>query len=285
MHTLIRFTLREVPTLPVEAQALVPENTHGKDASALKALPLLVGNRTQTAGEYFDVEILDAPDPQPGGHPPQERLEITGDLTRFKRLGERMSRGRLEIRADVGFHAGAFMSGGTLAIHGCAGDYLGAHMSGGTIEVSGNAGHFAGAPYRGHAQGMTGGCVIIRGNAGQMAGARMRRGLLVVCGTCGDLAGCSMRAGTVVIGGQPGVRAGAGMVRGTVIALERPPEMLPTFRYDCAYSPPAWPLLRSFMAAQGVHFPHAGDQAVFERYSGDINEGARGEVLVCQAPK
>jgi formylmethanofuran dehydrogenase subunit C len=285
MDTEVRLTLRTAPVLPVEAEALNPENVTGKERAEIESLPLLVGNRPERVGDHFDVDVSAGGAPADGtpGDGSLATLLLEGDLSRFKRLGERMVAGRMIVHGPVGFHAGAHMSGGSLTLLGDAGDYLGAHMHGGRIEVRGSAGHFAGAAYRGYTRGMSGGTIIIHGNAGQMVGARMRRGLVAVLGCCGDGPGFGMKAGTVLIGGPSGVRAGAVMVRGTVILMTRPPELLPTFRYNCSYRPPIWPLLFASLARADFRLPGIGPEAVFESYSGDLNEGGRGEILVCQA--
>lgn len=285
MNTQVRLTLRQIPALPVEAEALNPENVTGKERDGIESLPLLVGNRPERVGDYFDVEVIATEDPA-DRNPAADGLAallLSGDLSRFKRLGEKMAAGWMRIDGPVGFHAGAFMNGGALTLLGDAGDYLGAHMQGGRIEVRGSAGHFTGAAYRGYNQGMTGGTILIHGDAGQMPGARMRRGLLVVRGCCGDAPGFGMRAGTVLIGGLAGVRSGADMVRGSVILLTRPEALLPTFLYDCAYRPPFWPLLFGSLSRAGLLPPEVGPRALFERYSGDANEGGKGEILICQA--
>ncbi|OIQ52413.1 Formyltransferase/hydrolase complex Fhc subunit C [Pseudodesulfovibrio hydrargyri] len=278
MNTRVYLTLRTAPAMPVEAESLLPENVTGKSAEEIESLPLQVGNRTEPVGDHFRVEIHEG---RSGG--PDEgaaALELTGDLTRFKRLGEGMSRGSLTVNGTVGFHAGARMSGGTLTINGNAGDYLGAMMTGGRITVHGNAGHFAGSAYRGFFRGMSGGSILVLGNAGNLTGARMRRGMIAVRGTCGDLAGYAMGAGTVLIGGRAGVRAGANMVRGTVILLTPPEEMPPTFRYDYTGLPPFWPLMHASLSEAGWTAPEAEARAEFKRYSGDFNEGGRGELLL-----
>ena len=281
MDTQVRLTLRTPPTLPVEAEVLNPENVTGKGPSQIESLPLLVGNRTERAGDYFDVDVATGEPADPGpGDDGLASLFLAGDLSRFKRLGERMTAGRMVVQGPVGFHAGAYMSGGSLTLLSDAGDYLGAHMRGGRIEVLGSAGHFAGAAYRGYTRGMTGGTILIHGDAGQMPGARMRRGLVAVRGRCADGPGFGMRAGTVLVCGLSGVRAGAVMVRGTVILLTRPPELLPTFRYNCAYRPPMWPLLLGSLLSAGFGLEGIGPNALFERYSGDFNEGGKGEILV-----
>ena len=278
----VRLTLRTSPDLPVEAESLKPDTVTGKDRAEIESLPLLVGNRTERVGDHFYVEV-DCETSQVPGEGDPVTLLLSGDLTRFKRLGEGMAAGRMVVGGPVGFHAGARMSGGVLTLLGDAGDYLGAHMSGGRIEVRGSAGHFAGAAYRGYTKGMTGGTIVIHGDAGQMAGARMRRGLVVVRGCCGDVPGFNMKAGTVLIGGLPGARPGAIMTRGTVILLTPPPHLLPTFRYNCAYRPSFWPLLRTALADAGVDFPEIGPNARFDSYCGDVTEGGRGEILLLRS--
>jgi formylmethanofuran dehydrogenase subunit C len=229
--------------------------------------------------DWFDVAVAEAPaarDDGPGG--PADLL-LSGDLTRFKRLGEGMSGGSMVIDGSVGFHAGARMSGGSLTVHGDAGDFLGAHMTGGLLVVNGDAGHYAAASYRGETHGMKGGTLVVTGRAGQMLGARMRRGLVYVLGDCGDVPGFNMKAGTIIVGGMPGVRVGARMVRGTVVLLGGAPEMLPTFSYSCTYRPPVWGVLHAHLAGLGFE-PDTGSGTDFMLYSGDANEGGKGEVLV-----
>ena len=275
----VTLSLKETPRVPVEAESLVPEKVLGKDEREIGLLPLLVGNETRTVADWFHVAV--GPNTADGGNKVDGHADLVlrGDLTRFKRLGESMSSGRMVVESSVGFHAGARMSGGTLTIHGDAADFLGAHMVGGLIVVRGNAGHYTAAAYRGHKVGMKGGTIIITGNAGQMLGARMRRGLIYVLGDSGDVTGFNMKAGTIIIGGTPGVRVGARMVRGTVILLGEPTAMLSTFTYDCIYQPVFWNVYQKYLAGQGFA-PPAGPGTTFMRYSGDGNEGGQGEVLV-----
>jgi formylmethanofuran dehydrogenase subunit C len=274
----VSLSLKKTPNLPVEAESLVPVNVAGKSDREIGSLPLLVGNRWETVGDWFrvNVEAPEDDDEQDG----RADLLLRGDLTRFKRLGEGMTEGRMVVEGPVGFHAGVRMSGGSLVIHGDASDYLGAHMSGGTLVVHGNAGHYAAASYRGETHGMKGGTLIVTGSAGQMLGARMRRGLIYVLGDCGDVPGFNMKAGTILVGGRPGVRVGARMVRGTVVLLGGAPEMLPTFFCSCTCQPPIWRVLHTHLAGRGFR-PDVGAEASFRLYSGDLNEGGKGEVLVC----
>ncbi|NLD38643.1 MAG: formylmethanofuran dehydrogenase subunit C [Desulfatiglans sp.] len=275
----IHLILKKIPDIPVEAENIKPENIAGKSAKDIKDILILVGKSWEPAGEWFDVDLAEVQNDSAEIIPPD--LIVNGDLTRFKRLGEGMSQGRMRIDGPVGFHAGARMCGGELIINGNTGDYLGAHMKAGLIVVNGNAGHYTAAAYRGHTKGMAGGTIVIKGNAGQMLGARMRRGLIYVTGGCGDSPGFNMKAGTIIIGGTPGARAGARMVRGTIMLLNKDslPELLPTFTCNCTYTPPFWPITRGILSKMGFA-PETEADAFFTRYSGDTNEGGRGEVLV-----
>lgn len=280
MKTTVVLSLWKVPDLPVEAETINPEAVTGKKAAEIQALPLWVGNRQEQVGNYFNVEIRAdeaAADNESSSSP---QLVVKGDLSRFKRLGEKMAAGHMRLEGPVGFHAGAAMQGGILTICGNAGDYLGAHMQGGQIIVNGSAGHFTGAAYRGYQYGMNGGSILIKGAAGQMLGARLRRGLIAVSGDCGDMPGFAMKAGTIVIGGTAGSRAGAMMRRGTLVFF-RQPQLLPTFYYNATYQPLFWPILRRSLQQSGFGWPADSHESMFQRYTGDANEGGRGEILVC----
>ena len=270
--TLVILELKRIPSFPVEAESINPENIIGKEVEEIKSLPLWCGNRREEVGDYFDVEIENS------GQTAQ--LVLKGDLSRFKRLGQGMGAGEMIVWGSVGFHAGALMRGGTLVIKGDAGDWLGAHMEDGLIKVEGSAGNFAGGAYRGKTRGMTGGTILITGNAGQMLGARMRRGLIAIGGDCGDMPGFGMLAGTVLVRGKAGIRAGAKMVRGTLILLQ-PQVLLPTFYYNCTCRLTTWSLLYKHLNQAGLFLPAPYQNVPFRRYSGDANEGGRGEILIC----
>lgn len=275
--TTVTLSLKEVPPVPIEAESLIPEHVAGKDEAHIGRLPLLVGKMPETVADWFHVSVSQAEaTAENAGH---TALVLRGDLTRFKRLGEGMSRGRMVVDGPAGFHAGARMSGGSLIINGDAGDFSGAHMRGGLLVIRGNVGHYAAAAYRGETKGMRGGTLIVTGSTGQMLGARMRRGLICVLGDTGDVTGFNMKAGTIIVTGTSGARVGARMVRGTVLLLSGDPALLPTFSYDCTYQPVIWALLHSYLAQQGFA-PVADPRTRFRHYSGDANEGGRGEVLV-----
>lgn len=291
MKTQVTMVLKEIPSVPVEAESLNPENVTEKGIQEIKNILLWCGNRQERVGDYFDVEITPLEETKNGVAYPEfnssdtdqrnlAKLVLQGDLSRFKRLGQGMAAGEMVIEGSVGFHAGALMRGGTLLIQENAADWLGAHMEGGLIRVKGSAGHFVGSAYRGRTKGMTGGTILIGGNAGQMLGARMGRGLIAVEGNCGDVPGYGMKAGTILIQGTPGIRVGANMHRGTVI-LFQPKDLLPTFYYNCTYKLPFWSLLFNHLIREGFSLPDSYQNMSFSRYSGDANEGGKGEILIC----
>ncbi|WP_449241094.1 formylmethanofuran dehydrogenase subunit C [Desulfoscipio gibsoniae] len=284
MSSRITLRLKEKSSLPVEAESINPENLCGKTLEEIRRLPLWSGNRSYRLENFFEVESSESV--REAGALQREdkplKVILRGDLSRFKRLGQGMSAGEMEIQGSVGFHAGAEMRGGILRIKGDAGDWLGAHMEGGQILVEGSAGHFTGAAYRGKTQGMRGGSILIRGNAGQMAGSRMRRGLLAIGGDCGDAPGFKMQAGTLLVAGNSGTLAGSNMLRGTIIFL-RPVRLLPTFYYNCCYRPIFWGLLVQELRNNGFDLSESANEAFFRRFSGDANEGGKGEILLCQS--
>ncbi|MEL7567084.1 MAG: formylmethanofuran dehydrogenase subunit C [Dehalobacterium sp.] len=281
MKKQITLRLKEQPALPVEADSITPENLSGKSLEEINLLPLWSGNRQKRLKDYFMVEIAQLDEEIAQNETTLAKVVIQGDLARFKRIGQGMTAGVLEIQGPVGFHTGASMCGGSILIKGNAGDWLGAHMKGGQIIVAGSAGHFVGGAYRGEVQGMTGGLIIIKGNAGQMPGARMRRGLIAVGGDCGDAAGFKMLAGTILIAGHAGMRTGANMRRGTIILL-KPADLLPAFYYNCQYHPVFWKLLYQELRQKGFILPDDHRDLLFKRFSGDAIEGGKGEILTCQ---
>lgn len=281
MKRQITLRLKEQPSLPVEADSITPENLSGKSLDEINHLPIWSGNQLKRLEDYFTVEMTQLDENQSQNEIIIAKTVIQGDLSRFKRIGQGMTAGELEIQGSVGFHTGAFMGGGSILIQGNAGDWLGAHMKGGQITVEGSAGHFIGGAYRGKIHGMTGGLIIIKENAGQMVGGRMRRGLIAVGGDCGDAAGFKMLAGTILIAGHTGIRTGANMGRGTIILL-KPTDLLPSFYYNCQYHPSFWGLLYQELQQKGFILPDDYQDLLFKRFSGDAIEGGKGEILTCQ---
>jgi formylmethanofuran dehydrogenase subunit C len=263
--------LKEPTTIPIEADAISPDNFAGRSQAEIAGLPLFHGRRRVTLGDLFAVEGEDSQD-----------IVLEGDLSHVKRLGQAMSRGRITIHGDAGMHTGAEMSGGEIVVHGDVGAWAGAQMSGGRIRIHGNAGPMLGAPYTGENLGMRGGVIIVDGSAGPRAAERMRRGIIVTLGDLGDFAGTRMIAGSLFTFGKLGARPGAGMKRGTLLALGGlSDDLLPTFRYSCTCESPVF--LRIYLdRLRAWDLPVADEHVAgwYRRYTGDLTTIGKGEIFV-----
>ncbi|MCR4406326.1 MAG: formylmethanofuran dehydrogenase subunit C [Anaerolineae bacterium] len=268
-ESVVTLRLREPTTIPIEADSICPDNFANRSRGEIEALPVFYGRRKMKLGELFEVEGEKS-----------DTIILQGDLRQVKKIGQRMTRGRITVQGDVGMHLGAYMRGGEIVVEGNAGDWAGAHMQGGRIWIRGNAGHLLGAAYRGEKRGVNRGVIVVEGNAGREVGAQMRRGLIVVLGDVGEFAGAKMIAGTILVSGRLGARAGAGMKRGTIVALADHDELLPTFRYECRYQPV---FLRYYLLRLREWGMTVGDEYVngfYRRYHGDITALGKGELLI-----
>jgi formylmethanofuran dehydrogenase subunit C len=263
-------TLREQPTVPLEAEALSPDLTAGLSPEAVRALPVYLGKRQLRVADFFDVD----------GNPGDE-LQIRGSADRVKWIGRGMTRGRIHVVGNAGMHLGAYMKGGSIEVTGNASDWLGAEMSGGSIRVHGNAGGQIGAAYRGSSSGMRDGTILIDGSAGLEVGMRMRRGLIAVGGRVKDFTGLEMKGGTVVLRGGAELRTGAWMARGTIISVS-PIMLLPTFSYASTYNPTFLRLWGRYLSAQGFGIPYEDRVGAYRRYLGDTSVPGKGEIFIFQ---
>ena len=265
----VTLRLKEPTTIPIEADSICPDQFVGCSQAEIEALPAFYGRRKVTLGDLFTVEGEDS-----------DQIVVEGDLRHVKKIGQRMTRGRVIVRGDVGLHLGAYMRGGEIVVEGNAGDWAGAHMQGGRIWIRGNAGHLIGAAYRGEKRGMNRGVIVVEGDAGQEVGAQMRRGVIVVLGDAGDFAGAKMIAGSIFVFGRLGARAGAGMKRGTIVALADHEELLPTFRYDCRFQPTFLRYYLLQLQAWGVSVDDKYSAGFYRRYNGDVTALGKGEILI-----
>ncbi|MEK7799492.1 MAG: formylmethanofuran dehydrogenase subunit C [Acidobacteriota bacterium] len=256
--------------IPLEAEAITPDNLRGKERGGIERLPLFHGNTKVPLGDAFEVK-----------GDPSDRLRVLGDLALVKSLGQEMTGGRLVIEGNAGMHVGARMSGGTIEVRGGAADWAGAEMTGGLIWIKGDAGNRAGSAYRGSKYGMRGGVILIEGSAGHEVGGYMRRGLIAVRGDVQDFAGARMSAGTIFVFGRPGIRTGGGMKRGTIVCYQ-PPEVLPTFRAAGSFEPLFVAIYLRALAARGFDVGRFEATRRFARYRGDLAELGKGEILVAQ---
>lgn len=265
---MIKFTLKEIPTVPLEAENLSPDIVAPLDHAAIRALPVYLGKRRHALEDFFEVEGERS-----------EELEIHGDLARVKHVGRAMTKGRVRVFGNAGMHLGALMRGGEIHVTGNASDWVGAEMSGGLIHVRGNAGGQIGAAYRGSTTGMRAGTILIEGSAGLEIGMRMKRGIIAIKQRVRDFAGIQMKGGTILLCGGAEIRTGAWMVRGTIISLE-PLKLLPTFLYACRYLPNVLRMYSRHLAPFGFPLPVDEAAGSYERYSGDSATPGKGEILV-----
>jgi formylmethanofuran dehydrogenase subunit C len=263
--------LKETTTIPIEADSITPDNFIGRSHAEIERLPAIYGRRQVTLGDLFVVE---------GG--PSASILLEGDLGHVKRIGQKMGRGRITIRSDVGPHLGSEMTGGEIVVHGEVGAWAGAQMSGGVIYVHGDAGPMLGAAYTGEKLGMRGGVIVVDGNAGARVAERMRRGLVVVQGDVGEFAGARMIAGSLFSFGSLGARPGAGVKRGTLLALQGLRNgVLPTFTYSCTCEGPSF--LRYYLCrlrAWGLPVAEEYIEGRYRRYTGDATTIGKGEIFV-----
>jgi formylmethanofuran dehydrogenase subunit C len=268
---MISFTLKDQPSVPLEAECLSPDVIAEQALDAVRGLPVFLGKRRLRFDDFFTVE----------GEPGDE-LELHGDLARVKWIGRGMSKGRISIAGNAGMHLGAYMKGGTIEVSGNASDWVGAEMSNGLIRIRGNAGGQVGAAYRGSMKGMKGGIILIDGGAGLEVAMRMRRGIIAIRGPVRDFAGLQMKGGTLFLLGGAEIRTGAWMIRGTIVSLV-PLQLLPTFSFAANYSPTFLRLYARRLQALGITIPFDMHSGSYQRYSGDAAVPGKGEILVWQS--
>ncbi len=271
MSDRITLTLRAPLARPLSASVIAGDRFAGLSAPELAALELWDGRTPMALGDLFTVS---------GERSATVVLE--GDLAQLHDVGTMMSAGSLDIRGSIGNTLGGRMRGGAITVQGSAGSDVGTAMTGGSIAIGGNAGDRAGGALQGASKGMTGGDIVVRGSAGREAGARMRRGTLC-CGSVSDGAGIGMIAGNIIVTGAIGDGVGMGNKRGSIVALGgvRVP---PTYAYACTYRPPHLSLmLLSLRARFGISVDDAHLHGLYKRYSGDLAEIGKGEILEWQA--
>jgi len=212
--------------VPVEAESISPDAFDEKSVNEIGMLQVWEGKRKRILGELFKIEHKtdDASE--------KTTIRISGDVSKVRRIGTKMSMGKIIIDGNIGMHLGEEMEGGLITVTGNADSWVGGTMKSGTIEIKGDAGDYVGAAYRGSTKGMNGGTIIVNGNAGNEVGCFMRKGLIKVYGNVGQFAGIHMRKGTIFVQGNSEGRAGAQMRKGKIIVCGNIPSILPSFTVE-----------------------------------------------------
>jgi formylmethanofuran dehydrogenase subunit C len=265
---MLTLTLKDAPTVPLEAECIAPDAVAALPLSEIAALPVWLGKRKLRLDDCFTI-----------GGEPSDQIEVHGDCTKVKWIGKEMTRGHIRVRGNAGMHIGSYMSGGRIDVEGNATDWVGGEMRGGTIHIRGNAGGQLGSAYRGSISGMDGGTILVEGAAGIELGMRMKRGLIAVRGTVRDFAGLQMKGGTIVLMNGAELRTGAWMARGTIISL-KPVKLLPTFSVSGLYIPTFLNIYSKHLRQHGFNLPIGS----YQRYAGDSSIPGKGELLVWQIP-
>ncbi|MHA1733181.1 MAG: formylmethanofuran dehydrogenase subunit C [Promethearchaeota archaeon] len=225
----VTLTMREKSDMYVEVDCVTPDKFAGKSADEIKKLPVWLGNREMTLGDFFDVSG------SPGATAEETKIVLKGPTDGIKRVGEGMTAGEIVVEGNVGMHVGAKLKGGKITVKGDADDWAGAMMQGGELVIEGNAAHYCGAAYRGEWIGMKNGVITVKGTVGNdaMAWARNSKGAKqypkLVCGGAGMFLGLHNHGGTIVVNGDVGRRCGADMARGSIVVNGKVEMMLPSF--------------------------------------------------------
>ena len=264
----INLSLKKEPEIPLEADVISPDIFGGKSIDEINALDLYIGNETVKLEEYFEVK-------GDSGDADELKITIEGNLSKVKRIGEKMSAGEIEINGDVGMHVGNQMTGGKITVNGNTNDWAGAMMEGGELIIKGDTGHYTGAAYRGFWKGMQDGIIKVEGKIGNeaMLWARNSKGAdkwpTLYCGEAGSFLGIHNHGGTIVVEGDVDRCCGADQAWGTIVVKGDVSTKLPSYK--------------KVGEVDGVELPN-GDKikGKFIEYSGDhsVRKEAKGRLYI-----
>ena len=218
--------LRELQ-LPVFAECITPDSLRNRSVNEISDLRLYEGNRERKLTHLFKIDEVDSD---------HTAITIDGNVDKIRKIGARMTSGKIEIHGNAGMYLGEEMRGGKITVQGDAGSWAGSMMKGGTIEIHGNAGDYLAAPYRGSTEGMHGGEITVHGNVGNETAIHMKKGIIRVHGNAGQFLGFRMHDGTVFVQNDCEARVGACMVGGKIIIGGALESVLPTFTIDSVKS-------------------------------------------------
>ena len=257
----ITFRLKsEAPFQPIDLRELSPDVVVGKSIDEIALIPIWIGNRSSVLGSIFDISG------ESTSNLSDVALVINGDLPNSRRIGAKMTNGRIVINGRAGLYVGAEMKGGSITVNGDAGDWAGIGLKGGLLEINGNAGDFLGAAYRGSRKGMKGGVIVVKGNAGCDAGAWLDGGTIKILGNAGIDPGIHLIDGTVYVGGNCASRIGASMTGGKVILSGKTENLLAGFQIE--------------EIKDKVKVGEEKISGPFYVFSGDNAESGKGKILI-----
>ena len=278
----IKLKLKVEPTFPLEAETISPDKFAGKTETQIKNLIIYHANEEKTIGNFFDVKGK-------GEEVNDIKIIIDGDLSKVKRIGEKMTGGEIIINGDVGMHVGNYMTGGKILVNGIADDWAGAMLNGGELEITGDAGNYVGAAYRGYWKGMQNGIIKVNGKIGDEAltwvnGSKpAKRFPTLICGSAGSFLGIHGHGGTIIVEGDCDRCIGADQVRGTIVVKGKISRMLPSYKKIGNVKEIE---LMNGEVIKGKFIEYSGDHSVVKNHSkidkktGEISNSSNGRLFV-----
>ncbi|MBN1168138.1 MAG: formylmethanofuran dehydrogenase subunit C [Methanospirillaceae archaeon] len=221
----VTLTMKMQPELYMEAETISPDQFAAKSSEEIGALPVYMGNEHHTLSDFFDISG------NPGKTAADTKIVVSGDLTKVKYIGMKMTGGEVEVLGSPDMYVGAWMAGGTIRVKGNVDSFCGMGMTGGELLIDGNAKNYLGAAYRGDWRGMQGGRIVVGGNAGSDLALFMRGGEIIVNGNVDVHVATHAEGGTVVIKGNAKSRVGGQMVKGDIYVLGEIERMMPSYKY------------------------------------------------------
>ena len=91
---MITLTLKEQPSVPLEAEVLSPDVTVELSNAAIRALPVYLGKRQRRVEDFFDVDGASS-----------DQITIQGDASRVKWIGRAMTRGQITVTGNAGMNS------------------------------------------------------------------------------------------------------------------------------------------------------------------------------------
>jgi formylmethanofuran dehydrogenase subunit C len=246
---------------PLHLDKISPDEFLNKKISTINDIEVWEGNKKVKLKSIFNIkkDLRDKTE--------EVSIVIIGNMVNARRIGYKMTQGKIRIKGEGGMYLGESMAGGEIMVEGNAGSWLGSEMIGGKIEISGNVGDAVGAASRGATHGMKGGQIIVNGNSGSDVGTWMQYGTIRICGDSKMFSGLHMKGGTIFVGGNCQGRLGAHMLGGKIILsgnLQGDP--LPSFSFDNVRS-------KTRIEKDSIDGP-------FYVFTGDNNENGNGRIFI-----
>jgi len=239
----------KTPELFIEGYNITPDAFAGKSPAEIAALGAREGKTHVELGDYFEVTGTS------GATAAETDIMITGDCSRVKYIGNKMTAGSITVNGNADMYVGGWMKGGRIHVKGNVDSFCGIAMEGGAIQIDGNAQNYVGCAYRGDWRGMRGGTIHINGSAGNDIGTFMLGGTIIIEKNAFIHVSTHAEGGTVVIKGDVQGRVGGQMVKGDIYVLGNVQYMLPGFK-----------------DTDMVEKEIAGETAMFRHYVGDLGE-------------